>query len=103
VITYDLAIAAATYKKLKNNTYEIKVSVSAKRYQTNQNGKEGAICIDELLSIEVFKKFPKATNKSEILYLKPYLINAEEMEFTFSINDIPKYISIDPYASKLDR
>ena len=61
------------------------------------------INIDELISIGVFENHPKDTNKSETLYLKPYLINAEEMAFTFIVNKIPKYISIDPYSTRLDR
>ena len=103
VITYDLAIETATYKKLENNTYEFKVSVSAKRYQTNENGREDEININELISIGVFENHPKNTNKSETLYLKSQLINAEEMAFTFIVNEIPKYISIDPYSTRLDR
>ncbi len=103
VITYDLSVKTATYKKLKNNSYEIKVQISAQRYQTNKNGKEDKISINELINIGVFKNHPKDVTKNETQYLKPYLINREEIEFSCVVNEIPKYISIDPYYTRLDR
>ena len=103
VITYDLSIKTATYKKLKNNSYEIKVQISAQRYQTNKAGKEDEISINELINIGIFKNHPKDVTKNEALYLKSHLINGEEIEFSCVINEIPKYISIDPYYTRLDR
>jgi len=103
VITYDISIKTATYTKLKNNSYEIKVKISAQRYQTNKNGKEDKISINELINIGVFKNHPKDFTKNETLYLKPYLINSEEIEFSCVVNEVPKYISIDPNYTRLDR
>ncbi len=103
VITYDLSVKTATYKKLKNNSYEIKVQISAQRYQTNKAGKEDEISINELINIGIFKNHPKDVTKNETLYLKPHLINDEEVEFSCVVNEVPKYISIDPYFTRLDR
>ena len=103
VITYDLSIKTATYKKLKNNTYEVKVIVAVQRYLTNENGKEDKISINELISIALYNNHPKDFIENETLYLKSHLINDEEIEFNCVVNEIPKYISIDPYYTRLDR
>jgi len=103
VITYDLSIKKATYKKLKNNTYEVKVIVTAQRYMTNENGKEDKISINELINVAVFNSHPKNFTKNETLYLKSHLINDSKIEFSCIVNEVPKYINIDPYYTRLDR
>lgn len=103
IITYDLSIKTATYKKLKNNTYEVKVIVAAQRYLTNKNGKEDKININELINIAVYNSHPKDFTENETLYLKSHRINGEEIEFNCIVNEIPKYISIDPHFTRLDR
>lgn len=103
VITYDLGIKTATYKALKNNKYEINVIISAQRYQTNKNGTKDKININEYIQIGVYEQHQKQFTENETLYLKPHLINAEEMEFSFVVNHIPKYIGIDPSYTRLDR
>jgi aminopeptidase N len=100
VITYDLSINKATYKKLSENKYEIKATISAQRYQTTKSGKEEKISINELITIGVFNK---SSNKTKISYLKPYLINNNLMEFRCIVDTIPAYIRIDPNTTKLDR
>jgi aminopeptidase N len=103
VITYDFSIKTATYKKLSENKYEMKATISAQRYQTTKNGKEEKILINELITIGVFNKSLTNFNKNEALYLKSRLINKNEIEFSCIVNEVPKYISIDPYITRLDR
>jgi len=104
VITYDLSIKEATYKKLNDNTYEVRLMLFVKRYQTN-NGKEDEIEINEPIQFGIFRAHPTdiidVTN--ETLYLQSHTVNEKEKEYTFIVNEIPKYISVDPYFTKLDR
>lgn len=105
VITYDVSIETATYKKLKNNKYEVTANISAMRFKTNSEGKEDEIDIDEPITIGVYKSDPKSgiNESTETLYLKPHLVNKNKMELNFIVNEIPKYISIDPNFTRLDR
>ena len=96
VITYDLSIKTATYKKLKNNKYEIQVAISSQRYHTNKSGKENVIEINEPITIRV-------NSKTETIYLKPHQINKNQQEFTIVVDKIPEYINIDPFFTRLDR
>jgi aminopeptidase N len=96
VITYDFSVKMATYKKLSENKYEMKATISAQRYLTSKKGKESSIAINELVTIGIF-------NKNETLYLKSQSINTNEIEFSCFVNEVPKYIRIDPYITRLDR
>ena len=103
VITYDLSITDKSYKKLANNTYEVSLKVKAKRFKTLDKGEVISIDINEPIRIGLFDKHPKAITKEDsILYLKPHLINKETMEFKIIVNELPKYISIDPYGTRSD-
>jgi len=103
VITYDIGIKTATYKALNNNRYEVNVRISAQRYQTNKNGTEDKININEYIELGVYEQHQKQFTENETLYLKPQLINAKEMVFSFVVNHIPKYIALDPSYTRLDR
>jgi ABC-2 type transport system permease protein len=104
VITYELGITNASYRRKNNDTYEITYSIDAQRYETNDAGKEVEIGMDEVIKIGVFTRDPKEiNNEDDILYLKSHLINKKEMEFKIIVDEIPSYISIDPFFTRLDR
>ncbi|WP_025663846.1 ABC transporter permease/M1 family aminopeptidase [Aquimarina megaterium] len=104
VITYDLGIKSTSYKKLNNGTYEITIDIKAQRFETDTTGKEITININEPIKIGIFKKHPEAVNNDkDILYLEPHQINKKEMVFKIITKEIPVYIGIDPYYTRLDR
>lgn len=104
VITYELGITSATYKKLENGTYEVAVNITADRFETDDVGKEVKIGVNEPIKFGVFTTNPKgAYQHDKILYLKSHLINENEMEFKIMVYEIPAHISIDPYYTRLDR
>lgn len=103
VITYEIGVKTATYKALKNNRYEINIIISAQRYETNKNGTEDKIDLNEFIQVGIYEQHQKQFTENETLYLKPHLINAEEMAFSIVVNHIPKYIAIDPSYTRLDR
>ncbi|WP_438423513.1 ABC transporter permease/M1 family aminopeptidase [Aquimarina macrocephali] len=104
VITYDLGIKSTSYKKLNNGSYEITVGIKAQRFQTNTSGKEIITTINEPIKIGIFNRHPETIdNDKNILYLKPHQINKKEMVFKIITREIPAYIGIDPYYTRLDR
>lgn len=104
VVTYDLGIKSTSYKKLNNGSYEITVGIKAQRFETNTSGEEIKININEPIKIGIFKKHPETIHDDkDILYLEPHQINEKEMVFKIVTKEIPSYISIDPYYTRLDR
>ena len=60
--------------------------------------------INELIAIGVFGKHTEnVTNESAILYLKPLLVNKNEINFKVIVKELPKYIAIDPYGTRSDK
>lgn len=103
VITYDLKAESTAVQKLKNGTYEVTLSVSAKRFETENSGAVKPIPIDEPIQIGVFSKHPRyLDNEHAVLYLKPHRIDKEKMEFKIIVNDLPQFVSVDPLGTRPD-
>lgn len=103
VITYDLSIDNVNYNQLENGKYEINLQLLSKRFETQTDGSIKTIDINEPIAIGLFSMHPSAVNKqNDIIYLKPYQINKEEMNITIIVDELPQYVAIDPYGTRCD-
>ncbi|RKE95376.1 ABC transporter permease/M1 family aminopeptidase [Ichthyenterobacterium magnum] len=103
VITYDLGIEDGFYKALDNGTYEVTVKIKAKRFETLISGETRQITINEPIKIGVFTTHPSSVKEeSSILYYQSNTINKEETEIKLIVNELPKYISVDPFGTRSD-
>jgi len=104
VITYDLKLLDTEVSKQDNDKYKINLSVSAKRFEAQDNGESKEISIDEPIQIGAFTKHPSQINYNEsILYLKPIQINEEQTDFEIILDILPKYIAIDPFGTRSEK
>lgn len=104
VITYDLEIENASYKKLADGNFEISATIRAKRFETLDSGEIKEIAMNEPIKIGAFSKHPSEVNKDDnsILYYESHQIDKELTEIKIIVKEKPVYISIDPYGTRLD-
>jgi hypothetical protein len=104
IIRYDLSVKEKSYAQLSDGTYEITLKIDAKRFEMKSTGEEIAITINEPINIGVFTKHPSVlSSDTSVLYLKPHQINKETMEVKIRVNELPKYIAIDPFGTRSDQ
>ena len=104
IITYDLQLKNVSYKKLSTGKYEIMLDVVTKRFETKDLGEEVPIAINEPIQIGLFNKHPKRIGVNErVLYLQPHYFDKESTQISIIVDEIPKYVSIDPYGTRLDK
>ena len=104
VVTYDLKVVNAVYKKMLDGKFELTLTVNSKRFETNSLGEEIEINIDETIQIGVFKKHPNALDsEKDIIYLKPHQINNNEIKIKIITDFEPIYVGIDPNNTRLDK
>lgn len=104
IITYDLQLKNVSYKKLSNGKYEIMLDIVTKRFETKDLGEEVPIAINEPIQIGLFNKHPKRIGVNErVLYLQPHYFDKESTQISIIVDEIPKYVSIDPYGTRLDK
>lgn len=104
IIRYEVAVENVRYKRLPDGQYEIKTSISAKKFKTLPSGKEIAISLDEPLKIGGFDKHPKDIGKADqIPYLKEHRIQGRLTTIKITLDSLPRYISVDPFLTRPDR
>ncbi|OUS00111.1 hypothetical protein A9Q86_11770 [Flavobacteriales bacterium 33_180_T64] len=103
VITYDLGIEDSSYQELENGTYEVTVTLGAKRFETLASGEIKQIAIDEPIKLGILSSHPSlVTTNSAVLYYQSIRINKEKTIITLIVNEKPKYIAIDPFGTRSD-
>ena len=104
IITYNLKITDASYKKLDNGQYKDSIGVQTIKYEAKGLGEEKEIDLEEPLQIGLFDKHPKSVNKEEeILYFKSHNFNQDTTKIEIIVDRLPKYVTIDPYGTRLDK
>ncbi|MGB0521916.1 MAG: M1 family aminopeptidase [Flammeovirgaceae bacterium] len=103
IISYDLSIAHVNYQKLPNGKYQINAQLMAQRFEYAADGEKQNIEINESIPIGVFTKHPSEMGKHE----KPLLmtaakINHAQQSFSCVVDQLPAYIGIDPYFTRID-
>jgi ABC-2 type transport system permease protein len=67
------------------------------------SGEIKQISINEPIKIGVFVKHPRLISKEDnILYFESHQINKETMALKIIVDQLPKYIAIDPYGTRSD-
>ncbi|HET8886213.1 MAG TPA: M1 family aminopeptidase [Salinimicrobium sp.] len=103
IITYDLKVDFLKLEKLENESYKIEFEVTARKFEDKENGEVVSVSIDEPIQIGVFTENPnRLQNDDQIIYLKPHRINKGKMKFSIVVKQLPKFITIDPLATRLD-
>jgi hypothetical protein len=103
VITYDLSIAEVAHNELDNGKYELTITLNAKRFETQESGEASPIGINEPIPIGLFERHPSWIGKDGgTIYLQPHQISADGQEIKVIVDQLPRYVSIDPYGTRVD-
>ena len=104
IIRYDVTVDKTTYQRLDDGTYEITATIAAKRFKTLPSGKEIEIGINEPIKIGLFNQHPKNIGKDDkILYLETHRIKENLTTIRMIVDELPKYIAVDPFLTRVDR
>lgn len=103
VITYNLSIDKVSHEKLSNGQFEMSITVNAKRFEMQESGEEKAIGINEPIEVGLFNHHPDALNNQHTVpYLKSHQITKDKQVIKIITNELPQYISIDPFGTRVD-
>jgi len=103
IITYDLSIKGATYRKLGHGQFVVSMAIDASRKQILESGQELAVSIDEPISVGIFMQHPaQISNDQEIIYLQPHRITDNDTIITIVVSELPAYVAVDPFGTRND-
>lgn len=102
ITLYENKTDEATYQKLADGKYDVKITVEAKKFHSNGMGKETEVAMDDWVDVGVLgEKSDQGQNK--VLLLEKKRITEPKMQFEFTVNEPPKKAGIDPLNKLVDR
>jgi ABC-2 type transport system permease protein len=92
----------ATYKKLADGKYEVKIKVESQKFKADELGKETEVPINDYIEIGALAKAEK-DKQPKILYRQRVKITQKKNEFTFIVSELPEEAGIDHTFQLIDR
>ncbi len=92
----------ATYKKISDTQYEVKIKTESQKFKANELGKETEVPINDYIEIGALAKAEK-DKQPKILYRQRVKITQKKNEFTFIVNELPEEAGIDHMFLLIDR
>jgi len=103
ITLFDERTTEATYRDLKNGTYEVTLKVSSQKFKADSLGKETKMPINDLIEVGAFAKPAEGKKYGKQIYSKFERITSDENTFTFVTNEKPDKAGIDPNYYLIDR
>lgn len=100
ITLFENKTVEASYRKLEDGKYLVKIKVQAKKFRATGEGEEKEIPINDMIDIGIFAGEKK---KEKVLHLQKYKIDKTEMEFEIKVDEVPTRAGIDPYNKLVDR
>ena len=98
VTLYDNAVERATYRRLRNGSYQVDVRVRARKVRADSLGNETQVPLDDRIEIGVF-----GASKEIPLYLAKHRIRAGVQTVRVIVKEMPERAGIDPLHKLIDR
>ena len=92
----------ATYKKLSDTQYEVKIKVECQKFKADEKGKETEVPVNDYIEIGALAKAKKDA-EPKVLYRQRAHITQKKNEFTFIVNELPEEAGVDPIYLLIDR
>ncbi|MFT5262757.1 MAG: ABC-2 type transport system permease protein [Polaribacter sp.] len=104
ITLYSNKTNTATFKKLSDNKYEVKIEVSIEKYRADSLGKETLIPHNDFIDVGVFSKEKNEGEKyGRPIVVERHRISSRDTSFTFVVDELPYEAGIDPNYLLVDR
>ncbi|MGF1508775.1 MAG: ABC transporter permease/M1 family aminopeptidase [Myxococcota bacterium] len=105
IILYDLRVIEADVEKRDDGRFDVSMTVSATKLESDEKGHETELELDLPIDIGVFSKdLEKVYEGTEhILVFEKHRIRSGETSFDFVVDSAPVMVGIDPYNKLIDR
>jgi ABC-2 type transport system permease protein len=97
ITLFENRAVEATYRKLPDGKFEVKLKVAAKKMKADERGAETEVALADWIDIGVLDEAGKP------LYLEKKKIDKAEMEFDIVVDRLPAKAGIDPFNKLIDR
>jgi hypothetical protein len=97
ITLYENKAESATYREVSKGKYEVKLTVSSRKFKADGLGTEKEVALADWIDIGVLDA------KGNPLYLAKHKIEKAKTEFSLMVNGLPAKAGIDPWNKLVDR
>lgn len=94
---------SASYRKLENGRFAVKIEVECNKFRANDKGKEESTSLADWMEIGAFAKPETGSSFGKELYRKRVFVDQPTQVFEFEVDQLPDQAGIDPYYLLIDR
>ena len=105
ITVFDVKTTKAVATKRKDGQYELTLTVDAKKFNADGQGKEIAVPMAEAVDVGLFMVKPEAKDfdRSKVLAFKSVSLRSGVQTIVLTVPSLPKFAGVDPYAKLIDR
>ncbi len=105
ITLYDLKATGADVRKRADGRWDVTVKIDAKKVYADGQGRETPTPLDEALEVGLFARSPSDAGfgPKDVIALERRPIRSGAQTVTFTVDRLPKFAGIDPYAKLIDR
>lgn len=104
ITLYENYVKNLSYKPLKNNTYEVSLTVASAKFYNDSKGNPKKTIVNDYVDIGVFAgEEVKGKTIEKPLIFERVKIDSTAKTFTYIVNKKPYSAGIDPYLKLIDR
>jgi ABC-type transport system involved in multi-copper enzyme maturation permease subunit len=104
ITLYDNRATAASYERLGDGSYRVRLNLTAKKLRATGQGAESEVPLGDEIDIGVFGAEEEgAPPEGKLLYLEKHRIEAPESTIEVVVDEEPRKAGIDPFNKLIDR
>ncbi len=103
IVLYDLKVKESTVNALDSGSYEVTLTVTARKFEADGAGREVEVPIASWIDIGIMGEKQGDAEVPEVIHLEKYELSQSEQIFTIIVDKKPVSVGIDPMHKLIDR
>jgi aminopeptidase N len=105
ITLYDLKTTEATKRKRPDGRWEVSMTVEARKFYADGQGKETETPLNETMDVGVFttEVGEGDFDRRDVAVFQPQALRSGMQRFTFVVDREPVQVGVDPYNKRIDR
>ncbi len=105
IVLFDLRVTDAEVTARTDGRFDLTMTVSAKKLESDEKGNESEVPLEMPIDVGVFSKSLEDVYRGDehVIVLEKRTVKSDENTFTFTVDETPVEVGIDPYNTLIDR
>jgi ABC-2 type transport system permease protein len=105
ITVWDLKVDEATVAERDDGRFDVTVNIEAAKFYADGEGQQEEAPLDMLIDVGIFSENLDDVTEGDdhVIYFEKQRITSGAHTLTFTVDERPEYVGIDPYNKLIDR